>query len=263
MSTYIPPIDKPEAVYTLRVHRFDPDRDQAPYWAAFQIPWVATMTVVEALEWLWDQGRYVGFRANCREFTCGSCAMLINGKPALACDTLLADNMDLEPLDRYPIMKDLVVDTSAVQAKWHELELWPQARTTEPVRAVPRAALDGWQRAFARCIECYACLDACPESVSDNSAFAGPMWMVQIARARAHPLDGVDRLRQAVEQGIGRCVSCYECANVCPVGVSPIEEIHRLRTAILVDRVRSWAAKVGIGAKPVAAARQGTSEEKR
>jgi succinate dehydrogenase/fumarate reductase iron-sulfur protein len=244
MSSYIPPIENPEAIYRLHVYRTDLDQDQPSRWETFEIPWVVTMTVVEALEWLWDQGKYVAFRANCREFTCGSCAMLINGKPALACDTPLSDDTRLEPLNRYPVKRDLVVDTSAVRKKWQELELWPKNRSPEPISHVSPAVIEGWHRSYSRCIECYSCLAACPASSSDADAFAGPMWMLQIARARAHPRDGDNRLRQAVDQGVGGCVTCFECAHVCPVGLSPALEIQGLRRAIVVDRVKSWAARI-------------------
>ena len=247
MSSYILPIDEPEATYRLHIQRYDPDRARTPYRETFRIPWVRTMTVMEALEWLHDQGNYVAFRANCREFTCGSCAMLINGKPGLACDTLLTDNTRLEPLNRYPVLRDLVVDTSVVRKKWRELEPWPHVKISEPLRDVPKASLEGWHRAFARCIECYACLDACPASDAETSLYAGPMWMLQIGRARAHPLDGVNRLDQAMEQGVGRCVTCYECAEVCPVNISPIFEIHRLRRSVLIDRVKRLFLKRGRG----------------
>lgn len=252
MSSYIPPIDNPEAVYRLHIHRTDRDGDGPPLsrWETFVIPWVVTMTVVQALEWLWDQGKYVAFRANCREFTCGSCAMLINGKPGLACDTPLANDMRLEPLNRYPVKRDLVVDTTPVRDKWQELELWPKDRSPQPILDVPRETLEGWHRSYSRCIECYSCLAACPASPSDAAPFAGPMWMLQIARARAHPRDGDNRLRQAIDQGIGGCVSCYECANVCPVGLSPATEIQRLRGAIVVARVKQWASRIGLGSSP-------------
>ena len=134
MTCYIPTIDHPEAIYTVTIKRFDPEIDEKPYWTAYKVPFVKTMTVMEALEYLWDQGEYIAFRANCREFTCGSCAMLINGKPQLACDTLLKNNMTLEPLSRYPVLRDLVVDTQKTINKIKELKYWPE--TSDPKREV-------------------------------------------------------------------------------------------------------------------------------
>jgi succinate dehydrogenase/fumarate reductase iron-sulfur protein len=237
MTSYIPNIDQPEATYTVHIKRFDPESNPVPHWESYQIPWVVTMTVVQALEWLWDQGNYIAFRANCREFTCGSCAILINGKPALACDTPLKDNMYLEPLTRFPVVKDLVVDQSAVRDKWRELELWPHVRDDEPILHVSQETHEGWHRSFARCIECYSCQDACPTSDTEDSPFAGPMWMLMIARAKAHPKDNLDRLQQASDQGIGICTTCYECYDVCPVNISPIGEIQRMRTGLIKQRV--------------------------
>jgi succinate dehydrogenase/fumarate reductase iron-sulfur protein len=244
VSSYLPPIPSPHKTATLQILRFDPDRDREPRWEEFQVPWVPTMTVIEALEWLADQGHYVAYRANCREFTCGSCGMRIDGRPALACDTPLGDRMRLEPLDRYRVKRDLVVDTSPVREKWRRLALWPHQASSEKLRDVPRSTLDGWHRSYARCIECYICLDACPASPSEQSPFAGPMWMLQIARQRAHPLDAVDRLAQAANEGLGRCVTCYECAEVCPVGLSPVAEIQQLRRDALWSRLRRWLARV-------------------
>jgi succinate dehydrogenase/fumarate reductase iron-sulfur protein len=226
-------------MYTLRVRRWDPDGDPKPRWEQFRVPWVPTMTVIEALEWLWDQGEYVAFRANCREFTCGSCAMLINGKPALACDTPLADNVRLEPLARFAVLKDLVVDNGETKKTWQELELWPSNPELGSIREVSAQSLAGWHRSFARCIECYACLDACPASDTEQSDFKGPMWMLQIARAGAHPLDRRDRAGQASRYGMALCVNCYECQDVCPVNLSPIDEIQRLRREEVVNRIKS------------------------
>ncbi|HEY8486044.1 MAG TPA: 4Fe-4S dicluster domain-containing protein, partial [Limnochordales bacterium] len=93
---------------------------------------------------------------------------------------------------------------------------------------------------YTRCIECYSCLDSCPASPHDQAAFCGPMWMLQIARAHEHPLDGVDRLRQAWEQGLALCVNCAECQNACPVGLSPVAVIDELRMQSMRRRWRWW-----------------------
>jgi succinate dehydrogenase/fumarate reductase iron-sulfur protein len=236
MTAYILPIDEPDSLYTIEILRYDPDNDVAPYWQPYEVPFVETMTVVEALEYLRDQGHYIAFRANCREFTCGSCAMIINGKPRLACDTVLQDRMRIEPLTRFSVTKDLVVRTLPVIDRWRTLQLWPHQR--DGSYEVSHATLAEYQRVYSRCIECYACQDACPASDTEASEFIGPMWMLQIARADAHPLDGVDRIRQAEDNGLWLCVSCYECADVCPVNLSPVTEIHKLRQRAIKRRIR-------------------------
>jgi len=235
MTCYIPTIDEPEAIYTIRIKRFDPEKDEDPYWASYRIPFVKTMTAVEALEYLWDQGEYVAFRTNCREFTCGSCAMLINGKPRLACDTILENNMTLEPLSRYRLIKDLVVDTGSVTEKIRDLQYWPVCKNKKKGFSVTKKTMENFQKIYARCIECYCCLEACPESPSEESLFDGPMHLLQLARAGEHPMDSLNRIRQASSRGVWSCVSCFECANVCPVNLSPGEVITDLRRKAVMD----------------------------
>jgi len=233
MTCYIPSIEKPDALYTLHVRRFDPATDAVPHWGSYKVPFVRTLTVVEALEYLWDQGTYIAFRANCREFTCGSCAILVNGKPRLACDTLLEDDMHLEPLSRYPVLRDLVVDTRPVRERMRALRLWPEGMDRGAPYSPSTAALEAFRRTYSRCIECYCCLEACPASRSEQSAFPGPMYQLQLARARAHPLDGLNRVGRASAEGLWQCVNCAECREACPLELSPVGEINRLRLRAL------------------------------
>lgn len=236
---YVPPIEKPEATYTLHVRRYNPEAAAGPTWVAYQVPWVSSMTVMQALEHLWDRGVYIAFRSNCREFTCGSCTMTVDGKPRLACDTPLRDGMRVEPLGRYPVLKDLVVDTGAVPKKWQALALWPHRRD-ETIVHLPSRVQEDHAHIYARCIECCACLEACPASAGEDATFDGPMWMLQIARSAVHPLDGRDRVGQAEARGLWECVSCFECDDACPVGLSPATEIHKLRGRAVWRRIRSW-----------------------
>ncbi|MBW1698933.1 MAG: succinate dehydrogenase/fumarate reductase iron-sulfur subunit [Deltaproteobacteria bacterium] len=244
MTAYIPDIKNPEAMYTVYIERFDPEKDEKPYLKRYTVPFVQTMTVMEALEYLWDQGEYIAFRANCREFTCGSCAMLINGKPRLACDTLFENNMRLEPLSRYARIKDLVVDTNEVKEKLKALRYWPESKNRKQTYRVTQDALDKFHRIYSRCIECYCCLEACPASSSERSGFDGPMHLLQIARAATHPLDTLDRTRQASEHGIWSCVSCFECAGVCPMELSPGTVIAELRKRAVKEMILRF---IGVG----------------
>jgi succinate dehydrogenase/fumarate reductase iron-sulfur protein len=237
MTCYIPNIDLPEAIYTITIRRFDPEIDEKPYWAEYTVPFVKTMTVMEALEYLWDQGEYIAFRANCREFTCGSCAMIINGKPQLACDTLLKDNMTIEPLSRYPVLKDLVVDTQKTINKIKELKYWPETGDRKKEVKPAKDVLEQFSETYSRCIECYCCLDACPASPSEDSKFDGPMHILHLARAHHHPLETGNRVGQASARGLWACASCFECADVCPVDLSPGNEITKLRRSAIKDAV--------------------------
>jgi succinate dehydrogenase / fumarate reductase, iron-sulfur subunit len=238
MTCYLPPITNPDAIYKVHILRFNPEADKEAHWETYDIPWVRTMTVIEGLEWLWDQGEYIAFRSNCREFTCGSCAMTINGKPSLACDTVLQDDMRIEPLSRYPVLKDLVVDSSSVPERYKELRLWPECNRSKDGGGcssskdwtIKKDVAKRYRETYSRCIECYCCLDACPASHSDQSPYYGPLYMLQLGRAMEHPADEADRVAEAAkESGMWFCINCYECASVCPMQLNPAEVVGRLR----------------------------------
>jgi succinate dehydrogenase/fumarate reductase iron-sulfur protein len=196
------------------------------------------MTVVEALEYLWDQGEYIAFRTNCREFTCGSCAMRINGKPQLACDTLLKDNMTLEPLSRYAVLRDLVVDNDVVLEKLKEIKYWPNTNDRDRALKVSPKVMGDFGQIYSRCIECGCCLEACPASFSEDSKYIGPMYALLLGRAANHPLDEADRVKQASNYGIWACVNCFECADVCPMNLEPVKEVIKFRQKGIVHSLK-------------------------
>ncbi len=241
MSSYLRPIREPEAIFTVHIKRFDPKDERGSHWVTFEVPFVRSMTVIQVLEYLWDQNIYVAFRSNCREMTCGSCAMLIDGQPRLACMTLLENQVRIEALTNFPVLKDLIVDTSSIERKYDELELWPNREETMELGPVSETVLSAYRETYSRCIECYACLEACPQSEAEASQFDGPLYMLQMARVGQHPLDSRDRPQQAIERGALSCVNCYECASVCPVELNPAAEIGKLRRAAFLQTLsRFW-----------------------
>lgn len=100
----------------LSVCRFDPERDTGPFFQEYRVDVKTTQTVLDAVILAWQQDPSLSFRRSCRSAICGSCAVTINGRPALACQTLIskatADDtrIVLEPLPHFRQLKDLVVD---------------------------------------------------------------------------------------------------------------------------------------------------------
>lgn len=229
---YIPPINSQKKI-RVKIFRYDPTKDGHPRFETYEIPFIETMTVIEVLEYLWDHGTYVAFRSNCREFTCGSCTMLINRKPALACKTLAEDGMILEPLPIFPIIKDLIVDTTRLEKKYEELRLWPERLVPPQSEIKVSSQIQArYSELYHRCVECLACFVACPVASVAMDKFAGPMLMLQLARLNDNPYDQADRIRLASLNGLFHCSMCNKCLEVCPMKLDvPSRVIEPMRAA--------------------------------
>jgi succinate dehydrogenase iron-sulfur subunit len=100
----------------LKICRFDPKEDILPFFQEFPVSMEGSQTVLDALLLAWQQDPTLSFRRSCRSAICGSCAVRINGQPALACQTLISqaaedgERITIEPLPHFRQLKDLVVD---------------------------------------------------------------------------------------------------------------------------------------------------------
>jgi len=205
----------------------------------YEIPYQEGMVVLDAV--LYVQSKIDGdlaVRWNCKAAKCGSCAAEINGKPALMCKTKLKDlsqPIRVEPLKTYPLIKDLVTNTS-----------WNMDVRRKIIRNVgfrPRENAS-WRmrqediekgREFRQCIECALCLDVChvlrEHKLFDK--FFGPAYLTFLAYLETHPMDSVDRISFLKEQaGIMYCNITKCCTEVCP------EEIHITDNAIIPMKER-------------------------
>lgn len=177
------------------------------------------------------------FRVSCRAGICGSCAVRVNGRERLACQTplsLLKNKIRVEPLRHLPVLRDLVVDLDPFFVKYGAVH--PEFRPeplTEPARIT--AAERGLVDRAINCISCGACYSAC-EVVGFNPDFLGP---AALARAWALVADERDadpaaRMSEATgENGAWRCHNVGNCTVVCPKRVAPLLAIQALRRRAL------------------------------
>ncbi len=177
------------------------------------------------------------FRVSCRAGACGSCAVRVDGRERLACQTplsMVGPSVVIEPLRNLPILKDLVVDLDPFLAKYGAIH--PEFRPS-PLTELARvtAAERGLVERAINCISCGACYSAC-DIVGLNKQFVGP---AALARAWALVGDGRDadpdsRLAVAVGQnGAWRCHNQGNCTVVCPKQVAPLLAIQALRRRAL------------------------------
>jgi succinate dehydrogenase / fumarate reductase, iron-sulfur subunit len=184
----------------------------------------------------------IGIRCSCQAAICGSCGVRINGRARLACNTKLRDAeaaaddgaITVEPMGNMPVLKDLIVNMDAVH--WKKVQrvvpwLEPAGDPPEREYVVPAETMIDVTQSMA-CIHCGVCVSACL-SLEVDPDFIGPAALAKAYRFVGDPRDArtEDRLRDLAEDphGIYDCTHCFNCVEVCPKGVAPMDQIMRLR----------------------------------
>ncbi len=243
------------AQYTLRIRRYDPQSDQAAYWDEYAVDMPETQSVLDAiLKVKDDHDGSIGIRCSCQQAICGSCAVRMNSRPGLACNTHLdeaaergggarwipseegrrASVINVEPMGNMPVIRDLIVDMDAVH--WKKIQrVTPWLINKDPVPEreyiVPHENMVDVTQSMA-CIQCGACVSDCL-SMEIDPLFIGPAALAKAYRFVGDPRDAqhVERLTDLSEDqhGIYDCTHCFNCIEACPKGVDPMSQIMRLR----------------------------------
>jgi succinate dehydrogenase / fumarate reductase iron-sulfur subunit len=255
---------------TYRVRRFDPAADTAPRWEEYRIPFAPGMTVLDGL-WKLKETKAPGlaWRSSCRMGVCGSCGMLINGSPGLACNTQIAELganiVAVAPLPNFSIVRDLVPDLAPMFADHRALmpfiireDVAEQERPTGEFWQSPHELEEYLQ--FSYCIKCGSCMAACPTFATDP-LYSGPMPLAQAHRYNSDTRDGGFAARKQVlagERGPWRCHFAGECSRVCPKGVDPAKAIQLMKRELVLDyfHLRKQGCPAGIAKKPADAKRR-------
>ena len=227
---------------TLNVRRFDPDSARpAPYTQEYQVELGDSATVLDGLIKVREEvDGTLALRCSCRSAICGSCAMRINGRAGLACNTMVSDvadsdgNVDVEPAGNMSVVKDLVVDLDGFWDKVRDVKPWLQSQGPDPEPDKEYIASNESMLDLAgvmACIMCGACVSDCTVLEVDSN-FLGPAALAKAYRFVADPRDDVDtaRLGELNEYGgIWDCTRCMQCVEVCPKDVDPMGRIMALR----------------------------------
>ena len=229
--------------YTLRIRRYDPESGAPPYWADYPVDLEGHKSVLDGILDVKDrEDGSIGIRCSCQAAICGSCGVRINGQAKLACNTKLRDAalkakddaITVEPMGNMPVMRDLIVNMDAVH--WKKVQrvvpwLEPAGPPPEREYIVPPESLIDVTQSMA-CIHCGACVSDCL-SMEVDPLFIGPAALAKAYRFVGDPRDSYteERLRDLAEDphGIYDCTHCFNCVQVCPKGVAPMDQIMRLR----------------------------------
>ena len=213
----------------VRLRRFDPTREAAPYFEDYRVPYSRLMRVLDVLNHIVeDQEEDLGYRWYCGTKKCGTCAVRVNGREVLACWEPAEPVMEIEPLRHVEVLRDLAVDRSAYEEKVGRMQPWLQRR--EPYPGFPERLshrdMEGAVQAL-NCLSCLCCHSACPVlDLGAQTRFAGPAVLVQLGQQALDPRDGADRGRIAAEEAsVFDCVSCYKCEEACPVEIPIVSAV--------------------------------------
>ncbi|MBI5078679.1 succinate dehydrogenase iron-sulfur subunit [Candidatus Saganbacteria bacterium] len=226
---------------TFKIQRFDPDKDTVPHFDFFEVEEEKEMSVLEALFYIVENlDGSLSFRYSCRGAVCGSCAMRINGKNRLACQTLIktlkSKVIAVSPLPHLPVTKDLAVDMQRFFEKYKESKPYLINPETAPEKERKQSAADRKKiDEMVNCILCGACYSACTISAAD-SRFPGPAALTKAYRFFADTRDAAQKERlESVkgEHGVFRCHTLFNCAEVCPKNIVPTYSIQKLKGACL------------------------------
>jgi succinate dehydrogenase / fumarate reductase, iron-sulfur subunit len=226
---------------TLRIRRFNPERDPQPYWAEYAIDAEPTDRLLDGLHHVkWQLDGTLALRRSCGHGVCGSDAMVINGRNRLACKVLIKDLgrvITVEPLRGFRVIKDLVVDLEAFFAKYKSVQPYLVNHDTAPQTErlqtpEERARYDD----TTKCILCAACTTACPIFWSDGD-YVGPAAIVQAHRFIFDSRDQAAEERLAIlatQSGAFKCRTIFNCTEACPRGIDVTGAIQEVKREILL-----------------------------
>ena len=226
---------------TVKVFRFNGDTDVLPYYKEYKLEVSQEDVVLDVLNRIkWEHSGSLSYRRSCRHGICGSCAVKVNNKGVLACKERVFDLIDLfgdelviDPLNKQRVIKDLVIDKKDFWDKYDAVQPYLVADVEEEPEKENLVTPDEVEKIADAdyCIQCGACYYSCPV-IEVNPEFIGPAAFAKAYRFTSDNRDDakIERLETVSQMGSGvwNCVKCFECAQVCPKDVNPIDKITRL-----------------------------------
>jgi fumarate reductase iron-sulfur subunit len=227
---------------SIKVLRYNPqDPDSVPHMQTYALEEADGMTLFIALNEIREkQDASLQFDFVCRAGICGSCAMIIDGRPGLACRTLtqnLGTVITLAPLPVFELIGDLSVDTGKwMRAMSEHLQGWLHMKQEEvdlsrlEERMEPELADKIYE--LDRCIECGCCVAGCG-TARMREDFVGAVGLNRIARFRIDPRDTRtdDDFYELIgdDHGVFGCMSLLACHDVCPKDLPLATQIAFMR----------------------------------
>ncbi|RMG94459.1 MAG: succinate dehydrogenase iron-sulfur subunit [Chloroflexi bacterium] len=237
----------------LRIRRFNPEKDEKPWWGEYTLDNVnPNDSVLDLLHRVkWEIDGTLTLRRSCAHGVCGSDAMRINGANALACKTLVARlikegatqaRIQVEPILGLPVVKDLVVDMEPFFEHYKSVKPYFINNSPPPENGRERLQSPEDRARYddtTKCILCAACTTSCPSFWADGR-YVGPAAIVQAHRFIFDSRDEgyAERLKVVGDTfGVWRCRTVFNCTNACPREIEVTKAIAEVKRALTTGKV--------------------------
>ena len=212
------------------------DADSQSYWQSFQYngpEHVTVSAVLDALNYtddLYDtEGQpapRIRWECSCMQIVCGGCAMVINGVPALACGTFVDEvkgtELVLEPLSKFPVVADLIVDRSIIYENLNRAQAYLEGDAVASDKHYDQ------QYSVAKCLKCGLCLEVCP-NYRPGGDFFGPVFANESYLLASQTSTESKRLAEQYKEHFhSNCSKALSCQTVCPAGIETLTSILRM-----------------------------------
>lgn len=229
-------------------------------WEAFDVPVEPGANVISCLQWIaanpttkdGQKTTPVVWESACLEEVCGACTMLINGKARQSCSCLIdeyapndGDVISLEPMTKYPIVRDLCVDRQRIFEDLKRVQAWVPIDNTFAIGGGPHEGQDSQQIRYqiSECMSCGCCMEACPQYTIDNE-FIGAAIIGQTRLFNEHQVGATlkpNRLDELMgEGGIDDCGNAQNCVKVCPKKIPLTEAIAAVGRQMTIHGIKKF-----------------------
>jgi succinate dehydrogenase / fumarate reductase iron-sulfur subunit len=225
-------------------------------WEEFAVPYRPNLNIIACLQWIaahpvTADGRQTTppvWDCACLEEVCGACTMLVNGKTRQSCSALidtLEQPITLEPMSKFPLVRDLFVDRQRLFDDLKRVKAWVPIDGTYDLGPGPTMSQVVQERRYplSRCISCGCCLEACPQYTPTNH-FVGAAVISQVRLFNDHPTGAAlkeERLESLMEPGgIADCGKAGNCVEVCPKEIPLLESIAAVQRQETVHAVKKF-----------------------
>ena len=166
----------------------------------------------------------IRWECSCMQKMCGACAMVINGRPALACsefiDTDSTDLLLLEPLSKFPVKADLITDRSCITEHQKEAMMYLGKRRKPDRREHEQ------QYSAAKCLKCGLCLEVCPNFAGPDGRFYGAVLANEAYLLASSSEDRAGDIASEYKKHFARgCSKSLACREICPAEIQTLSSI--------------------------------------